>query len=373
MKKNLLIKGGLVIDPNNGYHSVKKDILIEEGVFKEIADTIEVGTDMEVLLLNGEYVSPGFIDVHAHVYTGVALGVDADEIGINLGTTTVIDAGSAGPVNMKDFIERDIKKNKTRIYCAMHFAKDGLLNPPEADQEDKYDSDLSLEAYETYKNYIVAIKARASKSCVGDYGITPIKAAKSLARSLNLPIMVHIGNMPPTIEEVLNIMEKDDIITHAFHGKANNLFDNGQIKPETQAARNRGVLFDIGHGKDSFNFSVGRLAKSLGFYPDLAGTDLHSANYKGPVYSQAVTLDKMLALGYDLETCIDKVTGSAAKSLNLDKLGKIIPGCYGDLTIFTLEEGNYEYIDSDDNKLAGTQSICVTHTVLDGEIVMSKA
>lgn len=372
MKERLLIKGGSLIDSASGYLFTKKDILIEDGHFKKIAESILPEKDMKVLLLSGEFVSPGFIDAHAHVYRKISLGVEADEIGVRKGTTTIIDAGSAGPSNIEDFIEQDIKVSQTRVYSAMHYAKMGLKEPPEADEPEKYDLDLAANTYEKFKDYIVAIKARASRSCVGQLGITSIKEGKALAKRLNLPLIVHIGNPPPGILEVLDLMEEGDIITHAFHGKDNNLFTNGQLKPEAIAARNRRVLFDVGHGKDSFNFKVGALAKKLGFYPDIVSTDLHSLNYQGPVFSLSVTLDKMLALGYNLETCINMVTQMPATYLGLENLGRIKKGTLGDLTIFTVDEGTFDFTDSNQNILHGTRSINVRYTIVGGKIVMEK-
>lgn len=370
--EQLFIKGGKLLDPASGFKGEKKDILIEDGLFTQIGEDIQPGAAAKVVTLDGEYVAPGFIDAHVHVYRGVSLGVTADDIGVKQGVTSVIDAGSAGPLNLKDFIENDIKKNQTRVFSAMHFAKIGLLSPPEADAEDKYDLDLAREVYKEYQEYIVGIKARASKSCVGDLGITSIKAGKELASSLHLPIMVHIGNMPPTIEEVLDIMEDGDVITHALHGKQNNLFTDGQLKPQTKRALERGVLFDVGHGKESFNFKTAALAKSLGFDPQIVSTDLHSKNVNGPVFSLSITLDKMLALGYDLEWCVDRVTRAPAEAYHLTGLGKIAPGYKADLTIFKLKDGEYQFTDSNNNQITGHQSIDVVHTVLGGGLVMSR-
>lgn len=371
MAKRLLIKGGRLIDKERGYENSAKDILVEDGVIKDIADFIKTD-DAEVLELNGEYVAPGFIDAHVHAYSGVSLGVPADEIGIMTGTTTMIDAGSAGPENIADFIEKNIKRSKTRIYSAMHYAKTGLLHMPEADDPEKYDLELVKEAYHKYKDYIVAIKGRASQSCVGQLGMESIAFGKKAANEIGVPYLVHIGNMPPKIEDVLNLMEKGDIITHAFHGKKNNLFTGGQIKPEAQAARERGVIFDVGHGEASFNFNVGALAKSLEFYPDIISTDLHARNYQGPVYSLSITLDKMMALGYSLIDCIDKATDKPARYFGLSKLGKLEVGCAGDFTIFTVNDGTYEFKDADGNLLTGSKAIDVKYAVIDGEIVMKR-
>lgn len=373
MKNKLLVKGGRLIDPAGGYHGEVQDILIEDGYFTRIGPALVQDDQTAVLKLDGQYVSPGFIDAHAHVYTAVSLGVDADEVGVKTGTTTVVDAGSAGPANIEDFIERDIKRCKTRIFSAMHYAKTGLLNPPEADREDKYDLEMAARAYQKYRSHIVGIKARASKSCVGDLGIISIRAGKKLAKELAIPLIVHIGNMPPTVEAVLELMEAGDIITHAFHGKANNLFADGQMKPETRQARERGVLFDIGHGKESYNFNTGKIAMELGFYPDMISTDIHGLNYQGPVYSLSVTMDKMLAMGFELKDCIEKVTTNPAKYLHLDKLGSIRTGYHGDLTIFNLQDGAYQFTDSDGNHLDGHQSIQVDYTVIAGEVVDNRS
>lgn len=368
---SLLIKGGRLMDPARGYLGVSKDVLIRDGRFAQIADRIEAEAGIPVIELEGEYVSPGFIDIHTHVYTGVKrLCVRADEIGVATGTTTVIDAGSSGPATIEDFVERDIKTSRTRIYAAMHYATDGLMDPPEADKSEKYDLQTGIMAWEKNKDYIVAVKARASNSCVGQLGITSIKAGYDLARAIHVPMLVHIGHMPPRIEEVLNLLDKGDIITHAFHGKDNNLFLDGEIKPETQVARDRGVVFDVGHGKDSFNFNTGRLAKSKQFYPDIISTDLHSKSIHSPVISLAVTMDKFLALGYSLEDVIDKVTEKPARYLSLDYLGKIEEGAWGDVTIFTVEDRHGTFIDANGNTMEGEKSIEVRYAVVGGQVEM---
>ena len=370
-KGNLLIKGGKLFDPARGYQGEQKDILIKEGKFVRIADAIEEEQGVQTLYLKGEYVSPGFIDIHTHVYSGASrLALCADEIGVAQGVTTVVDAGSAGPGNIADFIERDIKKSRTRVYAAMHYATDGLIAPPEADSPDKYDLQKGIDAYQKNKDYIVAVKARASQSCVGELGIVSIKAGYDLARAVGVPMLVHIGHMPPAIEDVLKLLDKGDLITHAFHGKDNNLFFDGKIKPETEEARKRGVLFDVGHGKDSFNFDTGRLAKSLEFYPDTISTDLHCKSWRTPVQSLCVTMDKFLALGYSLEFVVDRVTDKPARYLHLDYLGRLEEGAWGDVTIYTVEDKKNIFLDANKNEIEGRQAVTVRYAVVGGKIEM---
>lgn len=372
----ILLKGGCLIDGREGLHAVKKDVLIENGVFAKIEDHIEPPENGKVLELKGAYVAPGFIDIHTHVfdvkarYGARAIGMPADMIGVAQGTTTVIDAGTAGPATIGDFVNDVVKKTRTRVYSAMHYATEGLKDPPEGDDPSKYDLEEGKQAYEAYAPYIVAIKARASATCVGKLGITSIKAGHDLARTVGLPMLVHIGHMPPLIEEVVELMDQGDIITHAFHGKDNNLLENGSIKPQTQEARDRGVVFDVGHGKDSFNFNTGLVARKLGFYPNTISTDLHCRSFHKPVHSLAETMSKFLALGYTLEECVDKVTGAPATYLRLNDLGKLKVGCDGDVTIFRVERGSYQFVDANKNELNGTEMIVPVCAVIGGEVQM---
>lgn len=365
----LLIKNGILLDPSEQLLHVKKEVLIEDGKIVKIADHID--EEAEVLDAEGRIVAPGFIDIHAHIFPPCPkLGLNADEIGVNQGVTCIIDAGTAGPENFEQFVETIIKKSKTRIFAEMNYARQGLFITPEADDESKYDIDLAEEVYHKYPEYIVAIKARASNSTVGKLGIKPIQAAKELANRVNKPLYVHIGNPLPTIEDVLNTMQKGDMITHSYHGKINGLLENGELKEETKQAKARGVLFDVGHGVASFNFNTAKAAFAKGFYPDVISTDLHNANVNGPVYSLAKTMDKMLALGISLEDCVLKVTADPAKYFSLNNLGKLKEGYLADITLFHLEEGSYHYEDADGNHMDGTVSIVPDCAIVEGVVQM---
>lgn len=372
----ILLRGGRLLSPADGFHGQAGDVLIRNGRIAAIGEHIEPEEGGRVLDAEGKYVAPGFIDIHTHVFDvagllqGRPLGLPADMIGVEQGTTTVVDAGTAGPATMELFVQETVKKSRTRVYSAMHYATEGLKNPPEADDPSKYDLQTGIDAFRKYEPYIVAIKARASATCVGQLGITSIRAGKALAKAVGKPMLVHIGHMPPQIEDVLDTMEKGDIITHAFHGKDNNLLESGTIKPQTQSARDRGVLFDVGHGKDSFNFETGRRAKALGFYPDTISTDLHINSYHKLVQSLAETASKFLALGYDLEWCIDRITAAPARELNLKKLGRLQVGALGDITVFHLAEGSFTFTDANKNILEGDRMITPDQAIIGGKLEM---
>lgn len=375
MSKNILIKGGRLLDINNGYHFDNKDILIEDGIIKQIKNEIKEIDNCNVLKLSGEVVSPGFIDIHSHVFYGeTSLGIEPDIVGVNIGTTTLFDAGSSGAKNYEKFFQNVIKKSVTRVYCLINIAYTGLEKPRyEIADLNNINIDSLKTVVEKNRNYIKGIKARASASTVGELGIIPIKIAKRTAAELGLPLVVHIGNYPPKIEEVLSVMDKGDIITHCFHGKPNGIMDeNGLIRKEVRDAKERGVLFDVGHGTSSFNSNIARKAMKQGFLPDIISTDIYRDNYKGPVYSLITTVNKLIALGMSIEECVSRVTTSPAKTFNLDGLGVIREGAKGDLTIFDIIEEPIELKDSDGNIFSGEEYIKAKYAVIDGLVISIK-
>lgn len=370
----LLLKNGYLLDKSERLIRIKRDVLIEDGYIKKIADAIE-DADAEVIDCSGLFVAPGFIDMHVHVFgRALKLGVTADRVGVESGVTTVCDAGTAGPENLNNFIEDVIKKSRTRVFSSMHFAKQGLVITPEADEESKYDLDLAEKVYNENKQYICAIKARASNSTVGALGIKPIQDAKKLASKIGLPLYVHIGRPLPYLEEVLATLGKGDIITHTYHGKEINwILKDGKLKQEVLDARARGVLFDVGHGAESFSYNTARVAFPQGFLPDTISTDLHARNVDGPVYSLTLTMDKMMALGLSLEDVVEMVTAKPAESFKFSvPIGKIKEGYCADFTIFSIENGDYHYLDSDKNEATGTTKIVPHYAIVNGKVELRK-
>ncbi len=372
MNKKLLLKGGKILDIVSGYNLEIKDVLVDNGIITQISDDIVPAEGFEIVHLNGHIVAPGFIDIHTHVYTGnTSLGIDPDIIGLQTGCTTVFDAGSAGAKNFERFYKEIISKSKTRVLSLLNLASPGLEQERyELANYENIDIEALKETVTKYKGEIVGIKARASASTVGDLGIEPIKIAKQVAVEVGLPLVVHIGNAPPTIEEVLSILGQGDVITHCFHGKSNGLLDEkGLLKKETQEAIKRGVLFDVGHGTSSFSFKTAEKALKQGFIPDIISTDIYLQNYNGPVYSLVKTLEKFMALGLSLGDCIKKVTAIPAQTFGLRDLGHLKEGYKGELTIFEVNHEDVCLMDSEGNTLKGNTTIKITHVVKDSVII----
>ncbi|MBE6083323.1 amidohydrolase/deacetylase family metallohydrolase [Acidilutibacter cellobiosedens] len=371
--KQVLIKGAKLLDLSEKYRYVKKDVLIKNGIINSIEDDIPYLSNMKLIDGKGYNLSPGFIDIHTHVYPEkTSLGIKADTVGVYNGVTSLFDAGSQGPVNFDDFRQNVILKNITDVYAFLNIAKTGLEKERyEIADLSNIDLDMVKDVYYKNKDFIKGIKVRASASCVGELGIKPVELAKKVSKELGIPLLVHIGNRPPDIDDVLNLLEKGDIVTHTFHGKPKGILENDKIRPSFLRARDRGVLFDVGHGTSSFNFNVFRKAFDEKFYPDLISTDIYKDNYNGPVFSLEQTINKLIGMGMTIEDCIYKVTYVPARHLGLDKVGSLKVGFKADLTLFRIEQKERTYVDSEKNLLKTSKGIDIDYVLKNGVLIES--
>lgn len=342
-----LIKNGQLLDIKNNFNRVKLDILIENGIIKEIAENISED-NCKIIDVKNRIVAPGFIDIHVHCFPhNTAISSVPDDIGIKKGVTTIIDAGTSGADTIDEFYENFIKKSKTRIFANLNIASQGLKTLDELSDMANINEEKIREAIRKYPDIIVGLKERASGSVVKENGIKPIAEGKRIASKYGLPVMVHIGNAPPKIEEVLPLLNKGDIVTHCYHNKKTALVRERKIIPEAKEAIKRGVLFDVGHGSESFSFDTAAQGLVAGFECNTISTDLYGRNMISPVGSLENTINKILHLGVPLEKCIEKVTNAPAEIFKLKKLGELKEGYIGDLTIFDIvENGSLELIDS---------------------------
>lgn len=360
--KTVLIKNGYIISPANGYRGEKKDILIQNGKITKVAE--EIQGNENVIDVSGCIVTPGFIDIHTHCYPDTFLGMMPDTLGIERGSTTIIDAGSSGADNYKEFRENYIDKAKTKVFTLLNLSKEGLIRGHELDDLQKIDLAGLNEILKAYDDNIVGLKVRASASVVGDLGMEPIEIGAKTAQKTGKSLTVHVGNYPPALTDVLNLLGKGDIVTHAFHGKKGGILDDdGYIIPEAREARERGVLFDIGHGEASFSFRVFQQALREGFDCDIISTDLHQGNYNGPVYNLAAVATKVINCGESLEEAIEKCTSVPAKHYGLKELGEIQAGYIADLNIMELTDCQEEAQDSIGDSLAISRKLILKKTL----------
>lgn len=378
--KRVLIKNTLFLSGENADQAVGNDILICGGVIEKIAPAIEADSDCEVFDVTRSYVSQGLVDSHVHIavpgmtqYKGMEMGVDVEEFGIQSGVAALIDAGTFGANSIEKAIS-STKKLVTQVFFLLNASKIGIQPlTSELENLENIDFHAAAEVCSRNKDCIVGIKARASKSAVGSAGIEAIVKAKELASRLRLPMVVHIGNEPPNIKEVLNLLTHGDVITHCFHGKLSNAIvdEDYSLHSETIRARERGVLFDIGHGSESFNFKVAQQAFHQGFLPDLISTDLHSLNCQGPVYGLPLTISKMLALDDDITHWISKVTVNPKKAFHLGITGDEYVGKPANLTVFHVTSTDETQYDSDKNPIHLKKRMDVL-AVINGDHIIKK-
>ncbi|OTO76792.1 MULTISPECIES: amidohydrolase/deacetylase family metallohydrolase [unclassified Enterococcus] len=363
---DLVVRNGKTIDGK------KMEIGISDGKIVTVTEKIDQETRKEIVLTDDQYISAGWIDDHVHCYEKMTLYYDyPDEVGVKRGVTTVIDAGTTGAENIGDFYEL-AKKSKTNVYALLNISKWGIVEQDELADLTKVQRDAVRTAIEKFPEFIVGLKARMSKTVIGSSGIEPLRLAKQFQHEYGeLPLMVHVGSAPPELSEILDLMEKGDVLTHCFNGKENGIFDREkqQIKDFVWDAYTKGIVFDIGHGTDSFNFDVAKQALREGMKSTSISSDIYVRNREnGPVYDLATTMEKLFVVGYSWEEILTQVTERPAENFHLTTKGKLVVGYDADMTIFTIKHSEKELIDSNGNTRKASQEILPMETIIGGQV-----
>lgn len=258
------------------------------------------------------FVSPGWVDLHAHVYDGVTqISVSANRVGLNHGVHLIADAGSAGQATLRGLTDYVAPQADTTITCWVNIGSHGLVHLRETAEPDFIDVDATIAAIDAAREFVCGVKVRSSGQIVGAMGLQPLQLGRLVARQTSLPLMVHIGEAPPMIDEVLDLLDAGDVATHCYHGKTGTPWlPDGTPIPALRRALDRGVLLDVGHGAASFSAQVARAAVVAGFMPNSISTDIHVRSIHGPVHNLATVMTKLLDCGMPLPDVIAAVTTS---------------------------------------------------------------
>jgi dihydroorotase len=324
--------------------------------------------------VSGHIVTPGLIDLHTHVYAdGTSLGIDAEEFCRTSGVTTAVDTGSAGPGNFAGFRKHVIERSEVRILAYLHVSHAGIYGfsdrvmVGESEEMRLMNPIDAVAVADANRDLIVGIKVRVGKHASGTSGVAPLDIALQVAEEAGMPLMAHIDHPPPSYEEVVSRLRPGDVLTHAFRPFPNApVTPQGTVKQVVLAARDRGVLFDIGHGKGSFSFKVARQMLANGFMPDTISSDVHTLCINGPAFDQVTTLSKFLCLGVPMPEVIAASTVNAAMALRRPELGSLRPGSPGDATILSIKEGRFDYVDVVGEHLEGDRRIVSDGVVIAG-------
>jgi dihydroorotase len=376
MAFDLLIKNGLVIDPISKVYG-EFDVAIDSGRVFSIHPSKEFGLENSAknsIDAKGCLVTPGLIDIHTHVFShDTEIGIDADLVGVQQGVTTLVDAGSAGTAIFPKFIANVIEKNITQVLAWINVASVGLCSGrAELSDLTKIDVQSVIEMISQYP-VIRGIKVRMSSSVLGTSGLRPLEIAKDLSRRTGLPLMVHVGNGPPELADILDILDAGDVVTHAFHGKKGGILQGDEILLQARQALNRGVLLDVGHGTSSFSIQTMKKAKIIGIKPHSISTDIYLENVSGPVYSLATTMSKFLALDFPVEEVIAAVTMAPAAILKMGhKIGSLQTGRIADISVLAIKDGAFEFVDSEKQTFAGKQLLQAKFAIKAGKVLKCK-
>ncbi|MBD3678532.1 MAG: amidohydrolase/deacetylase family metallohydrolase [Rhodobacteraceae bacterium] len=350
MAGDLVIRNGRVIDPASGIDRVA-DVVIEGGRIAGLDVGAPVGA--KVVDASGAIVTPGLIDLHTHVYWGgTSLGVAPDAYALRSATTMLVDAGSAGPGNYRGFAEYVIAPAFTRILAYLHISfagiyafSDRIMVGESHDMRLMAAREAAAVARE-HADTVVGIKVRVGAHASGPSGIAPLDVALDAADELGLPLMVHIDEPPPSYGEVVSRLRPGDVLTHCFRPYPNAPVDGkGHVRPEILEARERGVVFDIAHGKGSFSWKSARAALGQGFRPNVISSDVHILNIDGPAYDNLHVMTKFMALGWTLPEVVEAASAAPARALGLPDLGHLRKGALGDVSVFREVEGAVELED----------------------------
>ncbi len=372
---DLLLKGGTVVDPSTGLDG-PCDIAVRDGVIARIARDIPSAEATQTIEVGGKIVTPGLIDLHAHVFEGVNRnGVHPDLGGVRAGVTTIVDAGSAGAATFAGFPRHIIPSCHTEIIPFLHICQTGLATSPDIIAESSIDLDDTLQVLDQYKGLICGIKARMVSPALEIMGMEMPRLARRAARESGTKLMVHIGDTekrydPTVIRSLLPLLEEGDILTHYFTANPGGVLDgNGKLVPEAREAADRGVWFDTAHGRKNFSFDVGRRCIEQDLLPHCISTDLTVPGRIHTVHSMTEIMTRFLGLGFTLAQVVAMSTSNPARAIGAaHRLGSLAVGRQADISVLELREGDWVVYDVLGESLRVRQAVVPFVTVKKGQV-----
>jgi dihydroorotase len=370
---NLVLTGGRFIDPANGRDEIA-DIAFADGKVAAIGRDLPCA-GAETIDVAGKLVTPGLIDLHTHVYWGgTSLGVDAAQVARTSGTTTFVDAGSSGPGNFPGFRRHVIEPSPVRIIPILNISHAGIfafsttVMVGECADLRLLDPRDCVRVINANRDLIVGVKVRVGRTAGGNSGIAPLDMALEVAAETGLPVMAHLDHPPPSRLEVLSRLRRGDILTHCFRPFPNApVAPDGRVREEVAAARERGVVFDIGHGGGSFGFRTAEGMLEAGFLPDTISSDVHALSINGPAFDQITTMSKLLSLGMELTAVIRASTAAPAAAIGRPDLGHFGIGAVSDASVIELAEGEFDYRDVVGETRKGRRRLNASGLVVSGK------
>ena len=373
---DLVITGGRVIDP-----ATHTDDLVDVGVIGERIAVIGKGPlsapAANVIDANGCLVVPGLVDIHTHLLAaGSFWGIRPTPVAWRTGVTTWVDAGSAGIYNLPQFLELAAGYRPVAVYGFLNISGIGLVGQTgELAVSEHCDPGLCADAINANRERLVGVKCRLDHRSTAGGSLRGLRAAIQAAQVAEVPVMVHIGQGPPSLSEVLTKLRPGDIVTHCTTGQNMALVeDNGHLRSCVRDAKARGVLFDVGHGSGGFSFAVAEALVREGLVPDVISSDLHQLSVLGPGFDLPTTMSKLLAVGMSLTEVIAAATSRAATAIGRqDRCGALVGGRQADIAVLRQRTGELNLFDSYLNERRTADLLTCEATILAGRVLPAEA
>jgi dihydroorotase len=329
---DLLIKNGHVIDSANGIDEVM-DVGIAGRVVAGVAKDIPEPQGKRVIDATGKYVTPGLIDLHAHT-TGFSGAMFPEEMCFPYGVTTMVDCGGSGWRTFDQFNEDVIKKSAVRVFALLNIVGQGMEGDVEQNIEDM-DAELTAAKIRQRSDIIVGVKVAHFQG----KGWESIDRGVEAARLSDTFCLVDQNAKPTrTFEDMLKRLRPGDGTTHCFGYGKPMIGNDGKVKNHYIEARKRGIKFDVGHGNNSFSFSMAQPALDQGFPPDTISTDMHRMSLHTSRATMTEVMSKFLAIGMPMAEVVARSTWEPAKWINHTELGTLTPGALADVTILEFQD-----------------------------------
>lgn len=378
---DLLLKGGHLIDPKNSIDK-NMDIAITDGKIAAVAASIQAAKAKKVVDVSGMIVAPGIIDMHTHNFWGTDStsylanapdGMMPDAFSFRAGVTTMVDCGSSGWRNFRQFKAQTIDKSKTRVLAFINIIGNGMLGRYE--EQNVEDMDPYMTATMITKLFPTLIVGIKSAHFWGDF--TSVDKAVEAGKMAGRPVIVDFGEHDPpnSIEELfMKHLRPGDIFTHTFADgpkERETIVDDstGTLKPFILEAQKRGIKFDAGHGGGAFAFRQAVPAIKQGFRPNSISSDLHKMSMNSAMKDMSNLMSKFLNIGMTLPEVIDRSTWSPAQMIGHPELGNLSVGTEADVAVFSVRKGNFGFLDVKGTRQKGTQKLEAELTLRAGKVM----
>ena len=379
---DLLIDDGTVIDPKNDVNAVM-DVGIAGDTIATVAEDVSPERAGQVVDASGLYVTPGLIDVHAHVFHGTEedaylsnsySSVKPDGHTFRSGTTTVVDPGGAGWRNIRQFIKQTVERSKTRVLALLNIVGSGMKGGAVEQNLRDMNPRATAMAAEQYSDVVVGVKLAHYRG----HDWTPTERAVEAGERADIPVMVDFGgaSQPLSIEKLFfDYLRPGDIFTHAYalldqqNRRQSIVSEQHELRSFVAEAQERGIKFGVGHGGGSFDYDAAVPATQAGLWPNAISTDLHTGSMNDGMKNMTNVMSKMLELGMGLEEVIRASTWRPAQIIQRPELGNLDVGAPADVAVLDLREGNFGFVDVDGDRREGSQKLVAELTVRAGDIV----